>query len=139
MNARRTSRPCRLPRKPPRPKASAAPTFAQDCLMHSLDLNLLQALDVLLEEGSVVAAAARVHLSPPAMSRTLSRIREMVGDPVLVRAGSRLVPTPRAEELRPQVRALLEEARRMLVPTATDFTQLSRVFTLRATDAIAAT
>lgn len=107
--------------------------------MHSLDLNLLQALDVLLEEGSVVAAAARVHLSPPAMSRTLSRIREMVGDPVLVRAGSRLVPTPRAEELRPQVRALLEEARRMLVPTATDFTQLSRVFTLRATDATAAT
>ncbi|MBZ1407951.1 LysR family transcriptional regulator, partial [Escherichia coli] len=43
--------------------------------MHLPDLNLLVALNVLLEEGSVVGAARRMHLSPPAMSRTLSRIR----------------------------------------------------------------
>ncbi|MGC7407431.1 helix-turn-helix domain-containing protein, partial [Pandoraea pneumonica] len=48
------------------------------------DLNLLHALDVLLEEGSVGGAARRMHLSPPALSRTLSRIRETLGDPVFV-------------------------------------------------------
>ncbi|MYU48087.1 LysR family transcriptional regulator, partial [Streptomyces sp. SID7803] len=52
-----------------------------------LDLNLLVALDVLIEESSVSGAAARLHLSEPAMSRTLGRIRKALGDPVLVRAG----------------------------------------------------
>ncbi|WP_164444538.1 helix-turn-helix domain-containing protein, partial [Pseudomonas viridiflava] len=50
------------------------------------DLNLLIALDALLDEGRVVGAARRMHLSPAAMSRTLTRIREATGDPVLVRA-----------------------------------------------------
>ena len=62
--------------------------------MPALDLNLLVALDALLREGSVTGAARRMHLSAPAMSRTLGRIREAVGDPILVRAGRRLVPTP---------------------------------------------
>ncbi len=60
------------------------------------DLNLLIALDALIEEGSVVGAARRMNLSAPAMSRTLGRIREAIGDPVLVRAGRGLAPTPRA-------------------------------------------
>ena len=59
------------------------------------DMNLLVALDALLDEGSVVGAARRMNLSPAAMSRTLTRIREAVGDPILVRAGRGLVPTPR--------------------------------------------
>lgn len=59
-----------------------------------LDLNLLVALDVLLEEQSVQGAAHRLHLSEPAMSRTLGRIRKALGDPVLVRAGRKMVPTP---------------------------------------------
>ena len=59
------------------------------------DLNLLVALDALLDEGSVVGAARRMNLSPAAMSRTLTRIREAVGDPILVRAGRGLVPRPR--------------------------------------------
>ncbi|MGU1849543.1 LysR family transcriptional regulator, partial [Pseudomonas aeruginosa] len=79
--------------------------------MHLPDLNLLVALNVLLEEGSVVGAARRMHLSPPAMSRTLSRIREAVGDPIMVRAGRKLVPTPRALELQEQVRQLVDQAR----------------------------
>ena len=74
-------------------------------------MNLLVALNVLLEEGSVVGAARRMHLSPPAMSRTLSRIREAVGDPIMVRAGRKLVPTPRALELQEQVRQLVDQAR----------------------------
>ena len=50
-----------------------------------MDLNLLHALDVLLEEGSVVGAAKRLHLSQPAMSRTLARLREATGDAIFVR------------------------------------------------------
>ena len=64
------------------------------------DMNLLVALDALLDEGSVVGAAQRMNLSPAAMSRTLSRIRDALGDPILVRAGRGLVPTPRALALR---------------------------------------
>lgn len=78
--------------------------------MHHPDLNLLIALHVLLEEGSVAGAAERMHLSSPAMSRTLGRVREAFGDPILVRAGRSMVPTPRALELREQVRQLVEQA-----------------------------
>ena len=60
------------------------------------DLNLLITLDVLLAEGSVAGAARRLRLSPSAMSRQLARLRDTTGDPLLVRAGRALVPTPRA-------------------------------------------
>ena len=63
------------------------------------DLNLLVTLDVLLAEGSVAGAGRRLRLSPSAMSRQLARLRETTGDPLLVRAGRGLVPTPRAIEL----------------------------------------
>nr|MDQ3580060.1 LysR family transcriptional regulator [Actinomycetota bacterium] len=63
-----------------------------------MDLNLLVALDALLTDNSVTAAAARLHTSPPAMSRTLARLRRVLDDPILVRAGRTLVPTPRALE-----------------------------------------
>ena len=74
------------------------------------DMNLLVALDALLDEGSVVGAARRMNLSPAAMSRTLTRIREAIGDPILVRAGRGLVPTPKALALREQVRDVVEQA-----------------------------
>src|SRR5207237_219031 len=67
------------------------------------DLNLLVTLDVLLVEGSVARAARRLRLSPSAMSRALARLRATTGDPLLVRAGRGLVPTPRATELRQRV------------------------------------
>ncbi|MGC7403381.1 LysR family transcriptional regulator [Pandoraea pneumonica] len=99
------------------------------------DLNLLHALDVLLEEGSVVGAARRMHLSPPAMSRTLSRIRETLGDPVFVQAGRKLVPTPRALALREQVRSAVEQATQVLSPSAeVDLKTLERRFNVRAND-----
>ncbi|MFC0041669.1 LysR family transcriptional regulator [Actinomadura rayongensis] len=75
-----------------------------------LDFNLLVALDVLLEEESVTGAAARLHLSGPAMSRTLGRIRRALGDPVLVRSGRGMVPTPRALALRAEVRDVVRRA-----------------------------
>jgi DNA-binding transcriptional LysR family regulator len=99
------------------------------------DLNLLVTLDVLLAEGSVVGAARRLRLSPSAMSRALSRLREVTGDPLLVRAGRGLVPTPRAMTLRSRVSGLVQEAEAVLRPEeALDLSSLVRVFTLRVSD-----
>ena len=84
--------------------------------MEPSDLGLLLTLDALLQEGSVTKAARRVGLSTPAMSHALSRIRDRLADPLLVRAGRGMVLTPRAETLRPQVQALVAEARRVLEP-----------------------
>jgi DNA-binding transcriptional LysR family regulator len=99
------------------------------------DLNLLLALDVLLAEGSVASAARRLQLSPSAMSRTLARLREVTGDPLLVRAGRGLVPTPRAIELRSQVGTLVEAANSMLRPAEKlDLLRLQRRFTLRTSE-----
>ena len=82
--------------------------------MSKPDLNLLFTLDVLLAEGSVARAARRLRLSPSAMSRALARLRAATGDPLLVRAGRGLVPTPRAVELRAQVGQVVENAEAML-------------------------
>src|SRR3954449_12998185 len=84
--------------------------------MQTLDLNLLVTLDVLLAEGSVARAAERLRLSPSAMSRTLARLRETTGDPLLVRAGRGLVPTPRAVELRERVGLIVDDAAAVLRP-----------------------
>lgn len=104
------------------------------------DLNLLVHLDVLLSEGSVAGAARRLQLSPSAMSRTLARLREVTGDPLLVRAGRRLVPTPRAIELRAQVGPIVEGAKALLRPAeALDLARLSRRFVLRSSEGFAET
>lgn len=104
------------------------------------DFNLLVTLDVLLSEGSVAGAARRLRLSPSAMSRALARLRDVTGDPLLVRAGRALVPTPRALELRTQVGALVESAQAVLRPAATlDLASLERRFTLRTSEGFAET
>ncbi|HVI33771.1 LysR family transcriptional regulator [Phenylobacterium sp.] len=103
--------------------------------MQTPDLNLLVALDVLLAEGSVARAARRLRLSPSATSRTLARLRDVTGDPLLVRSGRGLVPTPRAEALRVQTRQLVDEAQAVLRPAEQhDPATLSRTFTLRTSD-----
>lgn len=103
-----------------------------------MDLNLLVALDALLAEGSVLGAARRMNLSAPAMSRTLGRIRDAIGDPVFVRAGRKLVPTPRALELRAQVRDVVKDAKMLLRPAGeVSPSMLDRAFTLRTSDFIA--
>lgn len=104
------------------------------------DLNLLVTLDVLLTEGNVARAARRLHLSPSAMSRALARLRETTGDPLLVRAGRGLVPTPRALELRERVGQLVHDTEAVLRPAqAPDLAQLARTFTLRTSDGFAET
>jgi DNA-binding transcriptional LysR family regulator len=104
--------------------------------MTAVDLNLLTALDALLAEGSVAGAARRLGLSASAMSRTLARLRTATGDPLLVRAGRDLVPTPYAEELRDRVRRTATDAHAMLRPAvvAPDLSRLERTFTIRAND-----
>jgi len=100
------------------------------------DLNLLVALDALLNDASVAGAARRLGLSASAMSRTLTRLREATGDPLLVRAGRRMVLTPAAEALRERARAAVHEARALLRPNAAepDIARLQRTFTIRAND-----
>jgi DNA-binding transcriptional LysR family regulator len=104
-----------------------------------IDWNLLAALDVLLAEGSVTAAAERLHLSVPATSRTLGRIRRAFGDPILVRAGRGLVPTPRALAIQERLHQLIEEAHALVeAGRGLDLGSLDRTFTIRANDSITA-
>ena len=106
--------------------------------MSAPDLNLLVTLDVLLSEGNVTRAARRLRLSPSAMSRALARLRETTGDPLLVRAGRGLVPTPRALELRARVSQLVQDAQSVLRPAEIpDLRHLVRTFTLRTSEGFA--
>ena len=103
--------------------------------MPTPDLNLLVTLDVLLAEGSVARAAQRLRLSPSAMSRALARLRATTGDPLLVRAGRGLVPTPRALELRERVSKLVQDGEAALRPAEKlNLKQLIRTFTLRTSE-----
>lgn len=105
-----------------------------------LDLNLLAALDALLEEGSVQGAAARLHVTSPAMSRSLGRIRKATGDQILVRTGRHMTPTTRALAMRTQVHALVQQAHHLLsAQTELDLARLERVFTVRWHDALTTT
>ncbi|MCV7228404.1 LysR family transcriptional regulator [Mycolicibacterium komossense] len=98
----------------------------------ALDLNLLVALDALLDERSVKRAAERLHTSPPAMSRTLAKLRRVLDDPVLVRAGRAMVPTPRALSLQGSVRDLVEQARMVFTPPQPPRpVSLERVFSIQ--------
>jgi DNA-binding transcriptional LysR family regulator len=104
--------------------------------MQPLDLNLLITLDALLTESSVARAAARMGVTPPAMSHALARLREALGDQILVRAGRALVPTPRAVAMRDRVRAVVDEARSVLAASAAgDLRSTRRTFTIRANEA----
>jgi DNA-binding transcriptional LysR family regulator len=104
-----------------------------------LDLNLLTVLDALLEEGSVMGAAERLHLSSPAVSRTLGRLRAVTGDDILVRTGHTMVPTPYAAAIREDVHGLVRRAREVLLPARElNLGELDRTFTIQCHDALAA-
>ncbi len=108
--------------------------------MDYIDLNLIEALDALLAENSVTKAAARLHTSAPAMSRALARLRRAFDDPLLVRAGRDLVPTPRALELRGEVHAVAARARALFAPsTSADPRTAVRMFDLQVTDMLSTT
>lgn len=101
------------------------------------DLNLLRALNALLTEVSVAAAARKLGLSASAMSRTLARLRDTIGDPLLVRAGRGMVLTPHAKALRDRVPLIADEVENILGHSdrPLDLANLHRLFTIRANDA----
>lgn len=100
-----------------------------------IDLNLLTSLDAILEERNLTRAAKRLGVSQPAASHALRRLRELLGDDLLVRTPRGMEPTPRAVELRPMVRSALEAAERVLEATpAFDPTTADRLFTINAAD-----
>lgn len=104
-----------------------------------IDANLAIALDALLAEHSVTRAAERLHTSPAAMSRTLGRLRRVLQDPLLVRAGQSMVPTPRAESLRDEAAAVVRSLGALLSPGAgVDLAGLRSTFTIQAADLVGA-
>src|SRR6204780_4212403 len=106
--------------------------------MH-VDLNLLVGLDALLEQRSVQDAAAQLHLSPPAASRTLGRLRAATGDALLVRNGREMVPRAHALAVRDEVHELVQRAAAILAPARElDLGRLERTFTIRANDILLA-
>jgi len=112
----------------------------QSTNLSSFDLNLLLALDALLDEASVTRAARRVGLSQPAMSHALGRLREHLDDPLLVRAGRGMTTTPKGEALREPLRRLLGDLDRLLDEEG-DFEPATstRTFHLTCPDLLAAT
>jgi len=102
--------------------------------LSSLDLNLLVALDALLLEANVSRAAIRVGLSQPAMSHALQRLRDMLGDPLLVRAGARMELTPRAQALRGPLAQTLDQVRGLFIPDDFDAGRSERRFRLMMPD-----
>lgn len=100
-----------------------------------VDLNLLPALHALLSERSVTRAGRRLGLSQPAMSAALSRLRELLHDPILVRTPRGMIPTDRALDLLAPVESLLGQVERMLEPVAYfDPSQSTRTFSLGGSD-----
>lgn len=81
-----------------------------------VDLNLLIALDALLEECNVSRAAERLFITQPAMSKTLTRLRALFNDPLFTRAPHGMKPTPRAMEIKQALPAVLESIRDLIVP-----------------------
>jgi len=100
-----------------------------------LNLNALVALDALLSERNVTRAARRVGITQPAMSQSLARLRELFGDPLLVRKGRSMVLTPRAEAmLLPLSDALLSVERALQLGMGFDASTSTRIFKIALTD-----
>ena len=106
--------------------------------MKTHDYALLSHLAALLDAGSVSGAAKRQGLSTPAMSHALSKLRERIGDPLLVRAGVGMVLTPRASQLREELPHALDRVRELLSPPASGRLRMSRPFRIRSSDAVPA-
>jgi DNA-binding transcriptional LysR family regulator len=104
-----------------------------------LDLNLLVALDILLEERSVSRAAARLNLSQPALSAALARLRAFFGDPLLVSQGRRMIPTAEARSIQRELGPILGSVGELIArSTLFDPATSERVFSISASDYLVA-
>lgn len=102
--------------------------------LSALDLNLLLVLHAVLEERSVVRAARRLHVTPPAVSNALSRLRDVLGDPLFVRSGRGIVPTPHALELAPTLARIVADAERVISGPERDPAATTRELTIALSD-----
>src|SRR5262245_36590384 len=105
--------------------------------IEAIDLNLVLALHHVLVEGTVVRAAERLHVTPSAVSNSLARLRDLLGDPLFVRSGRKVVATPFARALAPDVAAAVDRLRQIL-EARRDFNAdtCTRAFTLASADNI---
>lgn len=106
--------------------------------LRTLDLNLLKVFDVVMSERSLTRAAHHLALTQPAVSNALRRLRDVLGDDLLVRKGRNLEPTPRAQELWPAVRDVLQRLQTALAPSVFEPATASTTFVLTMADATAA-
>ena len=106
--------------------------------LRAFDLNLLKVFDVVMAERSLTSAAKQLAITQPAVSNALRRLREALGDDLLVRKGRGLEPTPRAQELWPQVRDALQQLQGSLTPAVFVPSQAQNTFVLTMADATAA-
>lgn len=105
----------------------------------SLDLNLLRVFDEIMAERNLTRAAAKLAITQPAVSNALRRLREVLGDDLVVRSGQGVEPTPRALALWPPVRQALAQLQQSLAPGAFDPASASSTFVLALADATGAT
>ena len=106
--------------------------------LRALDLNLLKVFDVVMAERSLTRAAQLLSITQPAVSNALRRLRDALGDELLVRKGRVLEPTTRAQELWPAVRDTLQRLQNALVPNVFDPATAATTFVLTMADATAA-
>ena len=105
--------------------------------LRTLDLNLLKVFDVVMSERSLTRAAHQLALTQPAVSNALRRLRQALGDDLLVRKGRTLEPTARGQELWPAVRSALQQLQASLVPSVFSPASASTTFVLTMADATA--
>lgn len=106
--------------------------------LRTLDLNLLKVFDVVMSERSLTRAAHHLSLTQPAVSNALRRLRDALGDELLVRKGRNLVPTARGQELWQAVRDTLKRLQAALAPSVFEPASASTTFVLTMADATAA-
>jgi DNA-binding transcriptional LysR family regulator len=104
----------------------------------NLDLNLLRVFDAVMAERNLTRAGSRLSMTQPAVSNALRRLREALGDDLVVRAGYGVEPTPQAQALWPAVRGALSQLQEALVPEPFDACSATNTFVLVMADATAA-
>ena len=105
-----------------------------------IDLNLFTVFEAIYSEGSLTRAAARLNLTQPAISHALGRLRDRLDDPLFIRHGHKMRPTPLAQNLLPDIQSALAQLNQAMQHAhGFDPTQANKTFTIAMRDVIEAT